>query len=167
MDGMNRIARVIERINYAAAIITGLLILIICILSSYEAIARTFFNSPTRWTSSISVFLMIFAIFLGSAYCFQKEGHIRIEIVLDRLKNRAKRYLLLTGYLVSLVAVLVLGWKGFELTSRSLALNWQTLTTIQVPIGYVNIAIPLGCLLMVLALSVKIWEQARKDIEND
>ena len=156
---MRQLSKFIETSSEYLAIFSGFLVFIMCILSTYEAVSRTVFNAPTKWTISISAFLMIYAILLSSAYCFLKEGHIRIELLLDKVGEGLRRLLLVIGYVFCALVVVLLGWKGTILTSRSIEGGWLTQTAVQVPIGYINIAIPIGCLFMLLALFVLIYEK--------
>jgi len=155
--------RIIATINSYMAIVSGLLIFIISILSGYESISRTLFNMPTKWTSSLSVVMMLYAIFLGSAYCFHKDGHIRVELILDRLGPKYYRLFLFFGYLICAATLVILAWKSIQFTTRAFRLDWLTLTTIQFPLGYVSIIIPIGCILMLLAISVKVLELFRTE----
>ncbi len=159
---MQRLSKIIETSSEYLAIFSGFLVFIMCILSTYEAISRTVFNAPTKWTISISAFLMIYAILFSSAYCFLKEGHIRIELLLDKVGKGWSRFLLIIGYVICAAGSVLLCWKGLILTSRSLAGGWLTQTAVQVPIGFVNAAIPLGCLFMILALFVLIYKKIRE-----
>lgn len=159
---MRQFNKLIETSSEVLAVFSGFLVFIMCILSTYEAISRTVFNAPTKWTISISAFLMIYAILLSSAYCFLKEGHIRIELLLDKVGEGLSRFLLIIGYLICAVVVVLLGWKGLILTTRSIAGGWLTQTAVQVPIGYINIAIPIGSLFMLLALFVLINKKIRE-----
>jgi len=158
---MRQVNKIIETGSELLAVLAGFLIFIMSLLSTYEAVIRTVFNTPTKWTLPVSIFLMIYAIFLSSAFCFLKEGHIRIELVLDKLGESKRRVFLAIGYVLCALVVAVLSWRGIILTSRSLQSGWLTQTAFQVPIGYINIAIPIGCFLMMLALSILLLEKIR------
>lgn len=156
---MNMISKIISTVNAGAALLAGIAIFIISALAGVEAIARNIFDYSVKGVPTISIFLMLYAILLGSAYCFQKEGHIRVEIILDRVKVKYRRFLLIIGYLICAGYVAVLGWKGLETTIQAYKFDWLTMTTIQVPEAYVNVVIPLGSLFMLLTLMVKIAER--------
>ncbi|MDO9535176.1 MAG: TRAP transporter small permease [Bacillota bacterium] len=158
---MRHVNKIIEISCELLAIFSGFLIFIMCLLSTYEALSRTVFSFPTKWSLTISVFFMVYAIFLSSAYCFLKEGHIRIELILDKLGGAKRRIVLGIGHLICAVVVGVLGWRGIVLTSRSFAGGWLTQTAFQVPIAYINIAIPIGCCFMLLALYLLVTDKSR------
>lgn len=151
----------VVNINKGAARLAGGLIFIISLFAGYEALSRNLFGMPTKWSLNISQFLLLYAVFLGSGYCFLRGGHIRIEIVTARIKGASHRVLMATGYVIAAVYVAVLGWKGYEVLSKAYKHHWLTLTTIQVPAVYVYFAIPLGCFLMLLALVVIITNSLR------
>lgn len=155
-DEMRQVNKIIETSSEYISIFSGLLIFAMSVLSTYEAVIRTFLNAPTKWTLPLSGFFMIYAVFFSSAYCFLKDGHIRIELLLDKVDEVKRRLLLIIGNIVCAVVVIVVSWKGIILTSRSFKFGWLTQTAYQVRIGYINIAIPIGCFLMLLALYVLI-----------
>lgn len=151
---MRKFTGIVTSINTWAARLAGGLVLVISFFAAYEAVSRDLFGQPTKWSLSISQFLLLYAVFLGSAYCFLRGGHIRIEILVDRLKGKSKRVLTAIGYLLAAFYVVVLGWKGYEFFFKAYKHHWLTLSTIQVRADLIYLAIPLGCLLMLLALAV-------------
>ena len=158
---MDKFARIMSSVNSAAALVAGVAVLIISILAGVEAIARNLFDYSFEGIYAISIFLMLYSILLGSAYCFEKEGHIRVEILLERVSEKYRRILYIIGYLVSAGFVAVLGWKGFQITARAYKYDYLTMTTVQVPEAYVNVVIPVGSLLMLLTLLVKLAERIK------
>lgn len=160
-----KIIGAITKLNSAAAFLSGFAVLLISLMYGVEAFSRNLFNRPLEITSSLPQFFMIYVVFLGSAYCLQQGGHIRIEIILDKLNNHYRRIFNFIGYSISALFIGVLLWKGVILTLRSYAAGWQTFTTIQVPIAFINAAIPLGSILMLLALLIVLIQQNKANEE--
>jgi C4-dicarboxylate transporter, DctQ subunit len=150
--------KAIKRLNRAFATLSGTLILIICIFAVLEVIARTAFNQPTKWSLAFSQFMLLYAIFLGSAYCFQENGHIRVDILLDHLSERPRAILNIIGLSIAAIFVAVLGWQGFETTVMSARFDWLTITTLQIPSAYLYVIICIGSFLMMLSLLTQITE---------
>jgi len=151
----NKIYILFKRINYWAGIIAGFLIFLICVLSFFEVISRAVFNNPTRWSLCISQYIFLYSIFLGSAYCFLKDGHIRVELILDKLSKHFRGMMLVFGYIITAFFLVILTWKGLDLFFRSYQSGWRTVTAVQVPTCWINIIIPIGSILMITALIVK------------
>lgn len=159
---MNRLIKTFRSINEAIAILSGALIFMICFFAVYEVIARSFFNQPTKWSLAFSQFMLLYAIFLGSSYCFQQNGHIRVDIVLDHVPQRIRSILTVLGLLMAAVFVSVLGWKAYEATVISAKFDYLTITTIQIPSAYLYVVIFIGSILMLITMMVQMIENIKQ-----
>lgn len=86
-------------INNAIAIISGALILLIGCIAVMESIIRGFFARPTLWSMDISLYLLIWALFLGSAYSFQEKGHVAVDLIREKCSKKTRRILSIIGYI--------------------------------------------------------------------
>lgn len=100
--------------------IVSYLILFIMFFTTYEVVARYFFNSPTSWVWLVN--RQLFAIFalVGGSYAMAHGMHIRIEIILERCHPVLKRAIQWLGLacLCGFLGVLIregasLGWISF------------------------------------------------------
>lgn len=155
---MKTIISKIKIINEATAIISGVLIFIISFLAVIEVVARTAFNQPTSWSLAFSQFMLLYAIFLGSAYCFQQGGHIRVDLLVDHMPRKVRVIMNIIGLLIASVFVGVLAWQGYENTVLSAKFDYLTITTIQIPAAYLYVIIFIGSILMLLSLFAMILE---------
>jgi C4-dicarboxylate transporter DctQ subunit len=72
-----------DRLIYVSGVLSGVLILIAGFFVGYEVIMRYVFNAPTLWTFDITIFLIIYAAFLGSAFTLREGKHVRLEFFTD------------------------------------------------------------------------------------
>ena len=56
--------------------------------STYEVIARYVFDAPTKWAYDTSYMLYGSHFMLGAAYCLYKGGHIRTDVIYEKLSVR-------------------------------------------------------------------------------
>jgi len=155
---VNTLIKKLKKLNEAAATLSGAFIFIICLFAVIEVIARTTFDQPTRWSLAFSQFILLYAIFLGSAYCFQERGHIRVDILVDHMPRRIRAIFNVIGLLIASVFVGVLIWKGYENTILSARFDYLTITTIQIPAAYLYVIIFVGSVLMILSILALIIE---------
>ncbi len=66
----------------------GLTIFLLTILGASQVISRFFFNQPIPGYIDLVEQAMVVFAFLGIAHCQRTDGHIRMEMVLERLKGR-------------------------------------------------------------------------------
>jgi TRAP-type C4-dicarboxylate transport system permease small subunit len=90
MAQLEAISKAIQRLSrwaaYAACGSGALLVLLILA----EIGRRTFWGSSFLWAFEISSWLLVGFVFLGMAYTLQTGGHVRVELLTDRLSKRAR-----------------------------------------------------------------------------
>ncbi len=124
-----RSAGAVERLGDAAAGCMGLAAIalgIIVAVNGANVIGRYFFNRPIAWAEELMLFLMIFIVFAGGAVVTWRQIHIRIDVVVSRLPERAGRW---THWLVAAVSVLVMAtiaWAGFAVVSLLYAFDQRS-----------------------------------------
>jgi len=139
----------------ALGIISGIGIVIITIFNTMEPILRYVFNSPTKWALSLSTYIFIWIIFLGSAYSFKTKGHVRVEMFLEYAGKRhplLKRATAFIGYSMALIYTFVLCWHGFTTMIDAYRWGWTTQSSFPIPDFIIFLAITLGAFLMSLTI---------------
>ncbi|HEY1325681.1 MAG TPA: TRAP transporter small permease [Casimicrobiaceae bacterium] len=100
------------------------------------------------WVEEASRYAMIWLTFIGAGLVLRYGGHIGIELLHERLPRLAP---LLRGA----VALVLLGFFVFMvwIGARYAMLTWQQTTPVlQVPIGAVYLAVPIGFALLIVHL---------------
>jgi TRAP-type C4-dicarboxylate transport system permease small subunit len=100
------------------------------------------------WVEEVSRYLMIWLTFLGAGLVLRYGGHIGIDTLQDRLPRQAA-WIRVAIFAVMLVFFVVMLWLG----ARYAAFTWgQTTPVMQIPIGAVYLAMPIGFALMIVHL---------------
>jgi TRAP-type C4-dicarboxylate transport system permease small subunit len=112
------------------------------------------------WVEEASRYTMIWLTFLGAGLVLRYGGHIGIDTLQERLPAHAA---LVRG----VIAVLLLGFFVFMvwIGTRYALLTWgQTTPVLQIPIGAVYLAMPVGFALLIvhLALMAVPWVRQRR-----
>jgi TRAP-type C4-dicarboxylate transport system permease small subunit len=100
------------------------------------------------WVEEVSRYLMIWLTFLGAGLVLRYGGHIGIETMQDRLPRaapalRAVIFVLLLGFFAFMV------WIGTRYAMRT----WtQTTPVMEIPVGIVYLAMPIGFALLIVHL---------------
>jgi TRAP-type C4-dicarboxylate transport system permease small subunit len=151
-----RYPKFLNRFNQATGIVAGALIVVIGLLSTMEGILRGIFSSPTSWSLDVSQYILIWTIFLGTAYAFQERNHVSVdllkEFVDERWGIRARRIMVLIAYLSAMIFIVVIGWDSIHLISTAIKYNKLTLGNFQIPIVYLYVAILAGALFMLVTV---------------
>jgi TRAP-type C4-dicarboxylate transport system permease small subunit len=138
---------VVELARWAAmAAMFGLVVLVIA-----AVVVRYFgvFGGSLSWVDEAGRFTMIWAAMLGSVVALDRGTHLAVSLIPDALGERARRAITVTASLLSLLFTLVLVWKGWEISQRTMR---QVSPSLGLPMGYVYLSIPVGGAIMTLQL---------------
>lgn len=148
-----------EKLEYWCMLGAAFAIVAMMLVTSYDVFMRYVFNSPTTWAMEISTYLITVSVFLALAYVLRQEGHIRVEIVFQRVKPRVQTMLLLITSFLSLIVFLTMAWYGTELVIKSI-MEWELSNNaiVEIPLFPVRLFIPVGTLLLIVRLLLKIFD---------
>lgn len=122
MDGLLGVSRLIDGLTSRIGKIAGWAIFAAVLVSSLNALVRFTFNYSKNSFLEAQWYLFGFVILLGAAYTFQKNEHIRIDIISSRLSANARHWIDILGHLVILMPFcLLMAYLGSIFFARSFA----------------------------------------------
>jgi TRAP-type transport system small permease protein len=94
------------------------------------------------WTEELARFACIWAVFLGTAVCFEEGTHIKLDLILAKVSRKAtSRILLLANIVVTSTFVVVVLYGSILLVE----VGWvDVATTVPVRMGIVYLALPVS-----------------------
>lgn len=129
----------------------------------WQVVSRYLLGSPSTFTGELARFLLMWMALLGAAYVSGKRQHLAFELLKKYLKPSQNKYLgLFIHLLITLFACFVMVIGGFRLVYITLELG-QTSASLQLPLGYVYLSIPLSGLLIMF---YSIWNMCAVWQEN-
>ena len=87
---LNKVCRVIERVNEWSGRLISWLIIILMLIVSFEVMMRYVFNAPTKWVFDTSYMLLASFLAVGFAYVMLHRGHIRVDLLYNRFPPRTR-----------------------------------------------------------------------------
>lgn len=146
-------------INKASTI--SFVLAVVCLTSmviyvTAAVITRKGFNLVLPGVVELSAYAFVALTFLGLAYTLLTEGHIRINIVFDRLPQKVKPRIRLISDLLTAVFLIVMTISSFRLWLESFILGPTSPTELHTPMWIPQIVLPLGFLLLLLQLLVRL-----------
>ncbi len=145
--GARKLQSVLTPVNLVLGYISGFFFMLMMTMTVYEVIVRYVFNAPTIWTLEISSYMMLTATFLAASYTLEKEGHIKVDIVLLRLSPEGQRILNIITSILGTVFASILLWKTAHLAMTSYKLHWISSTPLKVYLFPIYLMMPIGSLL--------------------
>jgi len=104
----------------------------------------------------IVVLVMATFSFLGIAYCQRLGGHIRMEILVRRLRGRTLWIAEALGIVVALIVMMILMWYGYEFFLRAFQLGDSTIDR-QIPTWPSKVVVPIAFFVLNLRLILQLW----------
>ena len=168
---MSSVFRVLSRLWHAKIALQRLLValsgLIITVLIFVQVVSRYVFETAIFGIEEISCYVAVWLYFLGAAVGAEQRGHMSASLVTLVLHGEtAQRAIRL---LVCALSVLLCGWMtvwAYGLAKWTLQLGMMS-TEINVPVGYAQLAIPVGLALMTLYFlfelieTIIFWKRSR------
>lgn len=138
----NIISKIIGYINQTIAVIgiTGGVA-----VAFTNVVARYAFDASLVWATELTIFLFLWSVFFGAAYCFKKDAHIAVTVVLDVVSSRTAKVMLLLSHLVTIVFLVAVSYFGIEyITEVVIPLDERSIDLWDMPMWIVYLVIPIS-----------------------
>lgn len=155
---MGRVKRIVDRLlgTFLIALMGASVVNVL-----WQVFTRFVLGDPSSFTEELARFLLIWIGVLGAGYSVGKRDHLALDLLPERLEGRAYAWvnLVIEACIVAFaVAVLLVG--GARLVFIQLTLG-QTSASLDVPVGYVYLVLPLSGAVMVFYAAVHIADHLR------
>jgi TRAP-type mannitol/chloroaromatic compound transport system permease small subunit len=107
----------IRRFSNLLGNIAGILFILLLFNVFYDVVARYVFNSVSIGMQEMEWHLYASMFLLGVSYGIASEGHVRVDLIYERLSPKRKAIIDLTGSVVLLIPfALLVFWYGIDFT---------------------------------------------------
>jgi TRAP-type C4-dicarboxylate transport system permease small subunit len=110
-------------------------------------ITRYCFNFTPSYGEELARYLFVWVVFLSLPIVAKKGAHMAIEMITIRLRGKALKAVRLTSGLLTLIFLILMVYHGTWLVIMA---SIQTSAALQIPMSWVYVAIPVGCLIMLI-----------------
>jgi len=147
----------------AAALLSGLGVLALTGLVTFDVLMRYFFDRPQLFVDELASFLLVFVVFAGLAYTFRAGGHVRIDLVTSSLPRPVRAWLRVVTLALGLVFLGAAIWVT-ALSSVGSYRYGRVSAVMLYPLWVPMLLIPAGLLLMAVAMLVAFVRQVRASL---
>jgi len=120
---------------------------VIVTIVTAEVVLRYGFSHSLIFTEELSRYLMVWIVFLGSALAIRDGSHININFLINRFSWKVRKWVLAAAHLLSVAFLVVVMVEGIRILPQQF---YQMCVTLDLPVFYFYLAIPVGCVLMIL-----------------
>ncbi len=151
----------IDRVAKAAALLGGVVTLVITLLISFDVLMRYFLDAPQLFVDELASYLQILIVFGGLAYTFVSGGHVRVDLLTSHMAPVRRARLRVLTLSLGCALVLIVMWVTLQTTISAFdygRLSAVMLYSLWLPMAF----IPLGLALFGVAMLVALVRQIRR-----
>jgi TRAP-type C4-dicarboxylate transport system permease small subunit len=155
----------LKRIDRRLARLEDLLIIammaILAVVLGVGVVLRYVFNNPLTWSEELVVTIFVWMVMLGVPSALRSKMHIRIDVLILRLSNSARRTVGYLAYIAGLVVFIASVYAGFTHTVGV----WGSHTPmLGFSMGWTFIAMPIGFALTLFHGTVILLEEGAERV---
>jgi C4-dicarboxylate transporter DctQ subunit len=158
--------RWLSRVEDILDLVAAFFIIFLMMFAVTQVISRKLFNYPLWGYVDIVEIVMVAFAFLGVSYCQRLGGHIRMELLVRRLRGRALWLFEILGTVVALAIILVLLWYGFTHFLRAFQLGDSTIDR-EIILWPAKLVIPIAFSVLSARLLIQLLAYTRLALHPD
>ncbi|MCV6824470.1 MULTISPECIES: TRAP transporter small permease subunit [Halocynthiibacter] len=163
---LSRIDRRLYSLEQVLSLVSGLAVFSLMILAVISVSGRNFFNVPLPGYVDWIEQAMPLIAFMGVAYTQRDGGHIRMDILVGRLKGRALWAAEFITTLAMIVLIALLIWGTFSHFQRAFDFNaplWSRDSSMDIalPLWPAKLLAPVAFSVLLLRLCLQLWGYGR------
>jgi TRAP-type C4-dicarboxylate transport system permease small subunit len=139
--------------------VSGLVILAMGFILTYEVICRYFFNSPTIWAQEISIYFYVWTMLAAASYTLKIKKHINVDLFITHLPTRARGMLEIVTSSIGAVFCTIVTVQAYEMIAATLKFGKVSATPLRVPLWIPQSALLIGFLLLAFQFSFIIFDR--------
>lgn len=154
----------VNKLSLWGAYLSSLLLISLVLLILTEIFIRYFFDMSTMIADEYSGYLYLAAIFLGLAYTFNEDAHIRINILTSKMSQKSNRFIDVFAGLITIVILVFALYRTILFTYDSYDMQMVSEGVSETPLYLTQLVMPLGISLFILAVLAFVLKGLKNDI---
>ena len=126
----------------------GVLLCFAIISVSVDVILRFFFNIAQVWVLEIAEYILLFVVFLGAAWVQKEEGHVKLDILVDRLGMQTQNIINVIVSILGAITTFIYTWYGIVVVWKNYQEGLVAMTLLEPPNFLIIWVIPFGTFLL-------------------
>ncbi|MHB8916733.1 MAG: TRAP transporter small permease [Desulfocucumaceae bacterium] len=151
----------LDRISRAMVLVASCVMVLAVLL---QVFFRYVLNSPLSWPEELTIYLMAWMAFVGSAVAVKSSEHIGVDLLLTFLPGRGKNVLLLVVKIVMMIFAVFLFKAGLQMSLFGISMISDAL---RISMFWPRLSMPVGGLIMIVHLTYMILTDIEMLFEKD
>lgn len=130
------------------SVAAGVLVAFLMLVVSADVFMRYFLNRPIFWTIEVTQYAMVFILFLGAAWLLREEGHVVMDVLINRLGQRYRNLTNVFTSVLGAIVCLLITWYGVKVNIDYIKMDYMYSATLEIPAFLLQAVVPLGTFLL-------------------
>jgi C4-dicarboxylate transporter DctQ subunit len=156
---LGHLRSVVTQCNFALGMVSGLGILAMGLILTYEVVCRYLFNAPTIWAQEISIYLYMWTMLAAASHTLQKGKHVHVDLLLERLPPRAKNLFEIATSAVGVVFCAIVSVQAYQMIAATVQFGKVSATPLRVPLWIPQSALLMGFVLLTFQFALILAER--------
>lgn len=167
MKVLVRAGSIFDRVNLYFTYLAAAILIAIMLGVSADVLLRYALGKPIQYLMEMTEHLLMYITFLTVAWVLKKEGHVKMDMVLNRLNPASGAMLNIITSLIGALVCLVVIWYGSQVTGNYFAKGIRFAGQFRIFQGPILMMIPIGYFLLFIQFLRRIngylgsWRAAR------
>ncbi len=146
---MEHLERISDWVNIASKYVLVAILTAMVAFTCFQVFCRYVFNSALSWPEEMNIFFMAWLTFVGSSIALKQSAHIGVDLFINYLPDKVRRFILLIGHCFMLVFLLLLVDTGCSVA----LMNADSFSeALEIPLIYPRMSLVVGGLMMLLQM---------------
>ena len=119
----------------------------------FDVLSRAVTNQSVGWGTDLTEMFMYLLTYVAAGYVARQGGHVRVDLVIERLTPRVNRRLSVLTTLLALFFALLLTTQGWSAWLGAIASGKAT-SSVHIPQFWFAVVIPIGSFILALELAI-------------
>lgn len=157
MNLVKKAGTAFDRLENFMAYLAGGALLTMVVVDCAEIFGRSLFQHSISWAVEIEEYLQLFIVFISAAYIQRLGGHVKLELVLDRLSGRNIALINMVTHFFGAIFLLILsGYSTYTAWEMGLRGVYR-ITPLQFPKAPLVSIVALGVFLLAIRFFRNAW----------
>jgi TRAP-type mannitol/chloroaromatic compound transport system permease small subunit len=160
-------ATLISNVSKWMYTVGAVVVFIMMVLAATDAILRYLSPYGVPGTVNFEEFFMAAVVFLGMAFIQAKKGHVRVDLLILRLRGRIRAGINVFVLFLAFGVACLITWQGWIMARDAWLIKQYTHGTPHLPIYPSKFLVPFGGVLLCLQLLVDICGELWQALEHN
>ena len=144
----NKVANTFDRTIGTTAVLGGVLLIFVMLAICAEILQRLILGYSIEGVIEVTEYSLLYLTFLATAWVLKREGHVRMDLLVNRLSPGGQFVLNSITSIVAAFICLVIVWYGVKVTLDCLQIGYFFPKVLKIPAYSIVVIVPIGSFLL-------------------